>query len=588
MNNLEVADLLHNVAAAYKIKNEIKNKFKIVAYERAADAIEHLSSEVRDVWDEGNLKEVAGIGPSIADHLDEIFKTGKSKHFSAVLKGIPPSVFELLKVTGIGPKHAFKFAKELKITRGSDAIKKLKKAAMIGKIARLEGFSEDSQKSILAAVKEEEHKPKARLLIDQAEIIAGQIIDWVNKDPNVVRVDALGSLRRKASTVGDIDISASSKDPKITMDHFIKFPNATRVLEKGDRSGSIMLPGNIRADLMVETPDAYGALLQHFTGSKHHNIAIRDMAIKKGWSVSDYGIYIGGKLQKLDTEEKLYKKLGLAYIPPEIREDNGEIIAAKENKIPKLIELDDIKGDLHMHTNFDIETSHDIGANSMEDMALVAQNLGYEYIALTEHNPGASTHNYKQINNIIKSKKEEVDKLNYSFEKYHEKRVFKIFNSLEIDIKTDGSLPVDDSGLELLDFALVSIHSSFRSNKKEMTKRILAALNHPKVKIFAHPTARKLNERGSIDLDWPQIFDFCLKNNKWLEINADPHRLDLPDFLVKDAIEQGVKLVISTDSHHKNSLANMKYGVYVARRGWATKMNIANTRALSDFEKMLN
>jgi DNA polymerase (family 10) len=339
--------------------------------------------------------------------------------------------------------------------------------------------------------------------------------------------------------------------------------------------------------MMVETPSAYGALLQHFTGSKQHNIAIRDMAIKKGWSVSDYGIKIKGKLVKIDTEEKLYKKLGLEFIPPELREDTGELQAAKNNKIPRLTELSDVKGDLHIHSNFNIETSHDTGASSMEEVIKRASELGYEYIAFTEHNPAASTHSSKQINDLLKRKRDKIEKTNYSFKSNREKRVKKIFNSLEIDIKSDGSLPVNDEGLNLLDFALVSIHASFQQSREAMTSRVLRALSHPKVKIFAHPTARKLNERESVELDWSKIFDFCLKNNKWVEINSDPSRLDLPDFLVKEAVENGVKLVISTDSHHKDHMSKMRYGVYVARRGWATSFDIANTRSLKEFEKML-
>jgi len=292
-------------------------------------------------------------------------------------------------------------------------------------------------------------------------------------------------------------------------------------------------------------------------------------------------------LKKIPTEEKFYKFLGMDWIPPEIREGTEEIKAALEHKLPKLIELKDIKADLQIHSSFDIETSHDLGESSMEDIVKKAGSLGYEYIAFTEHNPSKSGHNEKQIVDILKGKKETVEKLNSSIVKKKSNSVKKVFNSLEIDILPSGRLPVPDSGMELLDFALVSVHSSFRLDRKKMTERVLEGLSHPKVKIFAHPTGRKLNVREGIELNWPEIFEFCKKYNKWLEINAEPMRLDLPAVIVRDAVKEGVKLTLGTDAHHVDGLSNMQYGVSVARRGWAQKKEIVNTRSLEDFEKML-
>src|SRR3989344_2015569 len=548
MTNVEIAELLRDVAAAYKIKDADRNKFRIVAYERAADAVEHLSSEAKDLWDDGKLTDVAGIGESIAKHLDEIFRTGKSKHFSVVMKGLAESMFELMKVAGIGPKTALKMAK-----------------------------SGEVPSEVKKSLRELKKNPQ-RLLLPYAQEIADGIVAWLEKDKNVTRADALGSLRRKASTVGDVDIAAASTNAAETINHFTKYPNATRILEKGDRTASIIVPGNKQVDLMVEIPDAYGALLQHFTGSKHHNIALRELALKKGMSLSDYGIKIKGKLEKVKTEEDLYKRLGLDYISPELREDTGEIDAARSNKLPNLIELTDIKADLQIHSSFDIETSHDVGISSMEEVVRKAEELNYEYVAFTEHNPSKSKHNEKEIVAILKRKQRKVVKLKSSV---------KAFNGLEIDILPDGSLPVPDEGLQTLDFALVSIHSSFSQSRDAMTKRVLSGLAHPKVKIFAHPTARRLNWRESIELNWPEIFDFCVKHNKWLEINADPVRLDLPDNLVRDAVSKGVKLTLGTDSHGITQMANMKYGVDVARRGWATKGDIINSLSLSEFKEVI-
>lgn len=586
MGNVEIAEVLRDVAAAYKLQNEKLNKFKIVAYEKAADAVEHATSELRDLWEEGKLDDVPGIGPSIAEHLSDIFKTGKSKHFDDLTKTIPPIVFELMKIPGIGVKTASKLVNELKLK----SLKDLRKAITDGRIAEMEGFGVDSQEKISKSLTDYEKKPPSRHLLPYAYEIASEVAEWVRKDAGVKRVDMLGSLRRQATTIGDIDLSALSTNPDKTIEHFTKFPRATRVIEKGERSTSIIIPGNIQIDLMVCKPQAYGSLLQHFTGSKHHNIALREYALKHQLSVSDYGIYDLNKNRKLiefSDEEKFYRFLGMDYIPPEMREDTGEIELALESKLPKLVELKDIKGDFHIHSDFDIETSHDIGSASMKDIVKRAIELNYEYISFSEHNPSKGKHNASEIVKLLKRKREIVDELNYSTSKEKNNRGFKVFNSLEIDILPDGSLPVPTEGLETLDFALVSIHSSFDLSRDEMTKRVLKAFDNPKVRIFAHPTARKLNEREGVDLDWEKIFDACLAKNIWVEINGDPARLDLPDSLVHDAVKRKVKMTIDTDTHHLENMDNMKWGISVARRGWATGNDIINTLSLREFEKLL-
>lgn len=589
MTNSEIAELLRAVAASYQLKKEKTERFKIIAYQRAADAIEHESSELKDLWDEGKLAEVPGIGTSIASYLDELFRTGKSKHFEEVMRGLPPQMFDLMSVPGIGAKTAYKLVRELNIS-DKNPLGELEKAAKEGKVEKLEGMGKDSQEAILRSIKEIKGRT-VRILLPNAKQIADDIVSWIKGCEEVVSVDALGSLRRRVSTVGDVDIAVSTRNPQKVIEHFTKYPKKIRVLEKGIRTASIIIPGDRQVDLMVESPEAYGALLQHFTGSKHHNIALRELALKRNLSLSDYGIYVkkGSKkeLKKIATEQEFYKFLGMDFIPPELRENTGEIEAAINHSLPKLVELKDIKGDLQIHSDFDIETSHDIGQSSMQDIINKANELNYEYIAFTEHNPSHSKHNEGEIIDLIKAKKEKIEQLNSTFVKNVKGRIKKVFNSLEIDILPNGKLPVPEKGMELLDFALVSIHSSFRMQKKLITERVLSGLEHPKVKIFAHPTARKLNVREGIELDWEKIFEFCLKNNKWLEINADPARLDLPDFLVREAVMFGVKLTLGTDAHHKDHMENMEYGVSVARRGWAEKKDIVNTRSLEEFEKML-
>lgn len=582
MSNLEVAELLRAISASYELLDPNKNKFRIIAYDRAADAIEHLSSEIKDIWDDGKLEEIPGVGPSIATNISEIFKSGKSKHFEEVLKNFPPAIFELIPLPRIGAKTAFKLVTKLGIKSVSDLENKAKK----GEIAKLEGFGEESQSDILESIKEHKNR-KNRLLLPYAEQISNEVIDWMKKDKSIVKIDPLGSLRRKASTIGDIDISVASKDSVTTITHFCNYPKAKKIIEKGSRTASILLPNEIQVDLMVQSPESYGSLLAHFTGSKHHNIALREFALKKGLSISEYGIKASSKLNKFPDEQSFYKYLGLNFIPPEMREDSGEIEASLEGKIPNLVDIKDIKSDLQIHSDFDTETRLDLGESSMQEIIDKAKSLNYEYVAFTEHNPSSSKHNLKEINDIIKRKKEYIDKLNYSYVNSVKGSVKYVFNSLEVDILQDGNLPLDDKTLELLDFALVSIHSSFKMPRDVMTKRIINALSHEKAKIFAHPTTRKLNVREGIEINWPEVFSFCKKNNKWIEIDADPMRLDLPDSLVKDAIKEGILLTLGTDSHHQDSMDNMKYGVSVARRGWATKDDIVNTRGLIEFKKMI-
>jgi DNA polymerase (family 10) len=599
MTNLEIAELLRDVAAAYKLKDEAKYRFQIIAYEKAADSVEHATSELKDLWDDGKLDDVPGIGTSITSHLDELFKLGHSKHFDQLLDPLPKVMFEFMKVPGIGAKTGYRLATELKLK----SIKDLEEAAKEGKIAAMEGFGEESQGKILKALTEQKGKKGVvRHLLPYAMVIASEVMDYLKKNKNVSQIDPLGSLRRQAATVGDIDISVATNNPIQVIEYFTKYPKAQKIIEKGDHSASIMVAAGVQVDLMVQPIDAYGSLLQHFTGSKMHNIALREYAIKKGFSLNEYGISKTEVQRKVDkntkdrgavgkvkfkTEKEFYNYLGLDYIPPELREDTGEIEAALNHKLPKLIELEDVKADLQIHSDFDIETSHDLGISSMEDIVKTANSLNYEYLAFTEHNPSQKGHTDSQIVEILKKKRENVDELNYSIKKEGKGSIKKVFNSLEIDMKPDGTLPVPDEGMQTLDFALVSIHSVFDLERGQQTKRVLTALAHPKVKIFAHPTGRKLNEREGADLNWPEIFDFCLKNDKWIEINCDPMRLDLPDVLVRDAVKLGVKLTFGTDSHMVEGLTNLVWGVSVARRGWAEAKDIVNTRSLSEFEKLL-
>ncbi|MBI2008075.1 hypothetical protein HYS82_00245 [Candidatus Amesbacteria bacterium] len=576
MTNLEIAKLLRAVAAALELSKG-DNRFRIIAYERAADAIEHASSEAKDLWDDGELKNLPGVGEAIASHLDELFRTGKVRHFNSILKPFPPAVFELLEVPGIGPKNAYKLCKALGITSAHSAISKLEKVAKHGLIAKIEGFGEDSQAKILQGITEYQGRSK-RLLLPVANAVADSLINWLTRIPQVKQANTLGSLRRQASTVGDIDISVASDSPKIVIDQFTKYPKKIRILEAGEHTASLILPNDIQVDLMVQPAASYGSLLQHFTGSKHHNILLREYALKKGLSLSEYGIKKPGEVLKFSDEKQFYNFLGLDEIPPELREGKDEIKFAQLHQLPELVELSDIKGDLQIHSSLDIETSHDLGQSSILELVNCGLRLGYEYIGLTEHNPAVSGHTPKQIEELIKMKTAIINNFHSSIH---------IFNGLEIDIQPNGTRALPDSCLSLLDYACVSIHSSFRLNRKAMTDRVLAALNHPKIKFLAHPTGRLLGEREGVELDWDRIFDFCLKNDKWLEIDGWPNRLDLPDAVAHDAVKAGVKIVVDTDSHAAKHLEYMRFGVSVARRAWCTKHDIVNTLPLTDMRKLL-
>jgi len=576
MNNQEVALLLREIAAAYQIKNE--NRFKIIAYERAADSIEHLNSEVKDLWDDGKLNEIPGVGISIASHLDELFRTGQVKHFKKVMKGLPKTMFSLLSIPGFGAKKAYKLAVILKLKNPKTAVNDLEKAAERGKIAPIEGFGEKSQQAIIETIKSfKRGQTKAnRMVLPYASAAAQEVIAYLKKNSKVIRVDSLGSLRRMTATVGDIDVALATRAPQEVIDWFLRLFKIKKIIEKGEAGASVLLENGRQVDLRVQKPESYGAMLQYFTGSKHHNIRLREFALKKGFSLSEYGIKnVKTKgIAEFKSEKDFYQFLGLEWIPPELREDRGEVEAALEGKLPRLVKLKDIKGDFHSHSSFNLEPSHDLGFNSFEEMLIKAQERGYQYFTFSEHNPSVSNHSKKQIVETMKRRKEKIEQIKLSNKLA---RTVKILNSLEIDILPDGKLALPEKAFDYIDFAIVAVHSSFNQSREKMTKRVLLGLSHPKARILAHPTGRLLNQREGYELDWEVIFKFCQKNNKALEINCHPVRLDLPDILVREAIEEGVKIALGSDAHSAEAMEMMQYGLSVARRGWCKKDDILNT-----------
>lgn len=585
--NQQIAEMLKEIAAAYEVKGE--DRFRIAAYRRAADAVEHASSDLKDLWEGGQLTEIPGIGKALVEHLDEYFRHGKVAHFERVKRGLPRGMFDLMKVPGVGPKSAYKIARLLKVGSIAD----LKKVCEEGRVAQLPDFGEASQADILKGIAVVERRGN-RVLLPVAEGVAQEVMAVLTRVAGVKRADALGSLRRRVPTVGDIDLAVATTRPPLAIKAFVEMPEVVRVLAQGEAKASVVLKSGYQVDLRVQAPSSYGAQLQYFTGSKEHNIHLRKLAQERGLSLSEYGIKEVRQTRRVSldptglknvksfaTEEEFYQALGMPWIPPELREDRGEIEAALEKTLPELVELEDIRGDLHVHSNFPLEESHDPGTASMGEIAEKAAALGYEYIALGNHSPSVSRHTPAQVVGLLKQKNKEIESLQSRFPS------LKLLNVVEVDILTDGQLALDDGALSLLDLVIASTHSSFLQSRAKMTERVLRALQNPRVHIFGHPTGRLVQEREGYELDWEVIFRACLELGKVLEVNAYPKRLDLPEELVREAVRRGVKMVINTDAHDLSQLDLMRYGVDNARRGWAQKEDILNTLPWRQFRDKL-
>jgi DNA polymerase (family X) len=577
LSNGDVAKLLRSVAAAYTIK-KLGNIFQIRAYETAADAIEHSTSEVQDLWEEEKLDQIPGVGKAIQAYLEELFKKGQVSHFETVKKGIPHQAFEFLDIPGIGPKTAIELA-NLGVKNTQDLQLQIK----TGKLAE-KGFSPKIAQKIMDGIREVSSR-EGRMLLPVASAYAEKILEFIKSIPGVVEANPLGSLRRKVATIGDLDFAASAKDPKAVVNAFVKMKQVSRIVDQGEAKAVVILKSGLHVDLLVGEPANYGALLQHFTGSKHHNIKLRTYAEKHGYSLSEYGVknIKTGKIIPIRYEKELYAVLKMDTPEPEMREDNGEIEAALAHKLPNLVQSNDIKGDLHLHSNFPINhPSHGPGADPIENIVKRAIEIGYDYVGVSDHPPGHNSNTKEEIIKWVAARTKFIQSI-----KKNTKSV-RVLNSLEIDILGDGSLSVPDEALATLDYCIAGIHHGHRGTKEVVTRRLISALENPHVDIISHPSNRLLNERDSSDIDWEEVFKVAAKNNKILEIDAFPNRLDLRDDLVRMAKEYGVKFVIDTDAHAVEQMDNMEFGVSVAKRGWATKEDIVNTWQWKDLVKWFN
>lgn len=568
--NTEIAEIFYEMADLMEMQNI---EWKPRAYRNAARGIE-AAEDVEQIYRKGGKKalmEIAGIGESTAEKIIEYLETGRIREYDALTKKLPSGVHDMMHIMGVGPKKAWRLYKELKIT----SISELKRACEQGRLRMLKGFGAKSEEDILRGIQTLE-KGQARMLLGQAWQLSQEIMARLQKLREVKAIEPSGSLRRWKETIGDIDVLVISTDAAKVMDAFTTMPNVERVLAKGLTKSSVLLREGVTADVRVLEPRSFGAALQYFTGSKEHNIALRQIAIKKGYKLNEYGLFKGSRQIAGKTEQEIYKALGLRWMPPELRENQGEIAAARTGTLPDIIGYDSIRGDLHTHTKWSD------GTNTTEEMIQAAIRQGYEYIAITDHSKSEHVARGLDEKRLLKHI-EEINKL----KKKYAGRIAVLAGS-EVSIMADGSLDYADKYLKELDWVVASVHSRFKQPRAEMTKRILNALSNEHVDALGHPTGRKINEREPYDVDMDKVIAAAKANRVALEVNAYPVRLDLKDAHIRAAVEQGAKLVINTDAHHENHLPLVRFGIAQARRGWAEPGDVLNTLPWKKFEKYLS
>jgi len=585
MINQDLAKIFSEIALYLEMEDV---PFKPEAYQKAAMILENLSEDVEEIYKRGGekaIENIPGVGKSIADKIIEYIQTGKIQYYEDYKKRMPVKIEELTAVEGIGPKKVKALWQNLKIKD----LKDLEKAAREHKIQTLFGFDKKSEKNILQAI-EFLKKSKGRFLLGEILPKAKEIEKELKGLKEVEEVSVAGSVRRRKETIGDLDFLVTLKKPnketanKI-MDFFVSLPGVIKIWSKGTTRSSIRLKNanvTVDCDLRVVNKKSYGSALQYFTGSKEHNIATRVLAIKKGLKLNEYGVFKGKNMVAGWSESGVYRSIGLPWIEPELRENRGEIEAAlrqqegKKPGLPKIISYNDIKGDLHCHSNWNG------GEDSIEDLAREAMKMGYQYLGISDHTKFLRIERGLDEKQLEKQRKE-IDKLNSKFKIQNLK--FKILQGCEANILPDGSIDIQDEFLKKLDYVIAGVHSAFKTPKEKMTKRIIRAMKNPNVDIISHPTGRILKKRDEYQIDFDEILRVAKETNTILEINSYPERLDLNDINIKKAKEVGVKMVINTDTHQKDQLRYIEFGIAMARRGWAEKNDIINTYSL---EEILN
>ncbi len=566
MKNTEIAKVFSDIADLLELKGE--NVFKIRAYQKVVRSIEHLPVELEQLVKENkNLKEIPGIGEAIEKKIIELVTTGKLKVYEDLKSEFPKGITALLEVPGIGPKTAKLLATELDI----NSIEELEAALVGGRVARLYRMGDKTAENMLHNIQVMRRNDQ-RIPIGEALAVVDEITARLKGVPGLKNLIAAGSVRRFRETIGDIDMMGTADDSDSVIQAFTHLPIVKEVVAGGLTKASVRVAGGLQVDLRIVEHEAFGSLLQHFTGSKEHNIILRERAQRQGLSLSEYGItdVATGKLEKYATEEAFYARLGLQYIPPEIREAGQEIARAEKGTIPKLIELGDIKGDLHVHTDWSD------GRDSVEVMVQSARALGYKYVAITDHSKGLGVaHGLDTVR--LEKQIAEIAELNRKI------GGIRILSGMEVDIHADGSLDMPDKVLARLDFVIASVHSGFNESREKMTKRIIMAMENPNVDMYAHPTGRLLPGRESVAIDMEAISHTAMRTGTIVEINASPMRLDLKDVHIYRARELGVKLVIATDAHSRDHYDFTRFGIGIARRGWCEAKDILNTKSLRQF-----
>ena len=568
MINQKIAKILYEISVLLDMDDV---QFKPRAFEKAALTIQDLNEDLEEIYKKGGikaLKEIPSIGEGIARKIEEYIKTGRLKEYDELKKKFPVDIDELQRVEGLGPKGIKFLYKKLKIKN----LEELEKAAKANKLIDFEGWGAKKEENILKGI-EFIKKGSGRYPLGQVLPLINEIKDRLSSLKEAKKVIVAGSVRRWKETVGDADILVISDNPKPIMDFFVKMQEVGKIYGKGDTKSTIKLKNGMDVDIRVVEEKSYGAALNYFTGSKEHNVALRQIANDKGLKLSEYGLFKENKFIAGRTEEELYKALGLRYIEPELRESHGEELeAARENKLPKLINYNELKGDLQVQTNWTD------GNNSIKEMALEAKKYGLQYIVITDHTRTLAMTGGLKENDLIEQGKE-IDKVN------REINGIKIFKGAEVNILKDGSLDINDETLSKLDVVGIAVHSNFNMNKEDMTNRIIKSMRNKNADILFHPTGRIIHKREPYEIDIDRIFKAAIDTNTVLEIDAYPDRLDLNDEYIKRAVKAGVKLSIDSDAHNLKHFDFLKFGIAQARRGWATSNDIINTKNLKEFQE---
>jgi DNA polymerase (family 10) len=568
MVNQKLAKIFYEMAEFLEMEDVA---FKPRAYQKAAHSLEGLARDAEEIYNRGGLKaleKIAGVGKGIAQRIEEYLKTGKIKDYENLKKKIPVDINELTAIEGVGPKLVKLFYKSLKIRN----IDQLEKAARSGSLASLPRVGEKLQQKILNGI-EFYKKSHKRFLLGAIYPLAREIEKRLRKLKGVKEVAISGSFRRRKETIGDLDILVSSSSAKVVADYFVSMPGVEHVYGRGLKKSMVRLRGGLDADLRVVKAGSFGSALQYFTGNKAHNIKLRKIAIKKGYKLNEYGLFKEGRRIGGRTEKEIYKKLGLQFIAPELRRDEGEIELALRGRLPKLVESEDIKGDLQLQTNWTD------GSSSIKDYVKEAEKLGYEYIMITDHTKSLAMTGGLDEETLMRQMRE-IDKINAECEASNIK--CRVLKGAEVNILKDGSLDIRDDILRKLDIVAGAIHSHFRLSRREQTQRLLKAMRNPNLDIVFHPTTRIIQKRPELDLEMDEVLRVAAETGTILEINAFPDRLDLRDEYIAKGKRFGVKFVIDTDAHSVNHLHFMKFGLWQARRGGCEKDDIVNTMALSE------